>query len=189
MARAFFIDETYLKNYSPLSGNVEIKELYPFVLVTEDIYIQEAIGTSLYNDLITKITADNDLSGYPNELILVGKIRDVVMWYTCYDAIPFLATKLRNIGVVNQTGDNLTTSSDAKENKLRKECKDKGDFYLKRLQAYLCDYESLFPAYDQGTKDDLDPNTSAPTSTSEIAFDRNTHDDIDTRFYRKWLKS
>jgi len=55
---AFFISETYLKDNSPLSRNIDMVELYPFAKTAEEIYIQEAIGTALYDDLIAKIIAN-----------------------------------------------------------------------------------------------------------------------------------
>ena len=188
--KAYFISETYLKDNSPLSGNIDIADIYPHAKTAEDIYIQEAIGTSLYDDLVTKIIADNDLSGYPNELILVKKLRDVLLWYTCYDALPFIATKIRNIGLVNQTGENLSTAEKGNEWALRKICKDKGDFYLKRVQEYLCSYGSLFTAYNCGTNDQIVPNVSTPSVGLDIAFDNrhaiyNRNEGSDVRWFKK----
>lgn len=187
-ARAFFISETYLKDNSPLTANIDVAEIYPFAKTVEDIYIQEAIGTKLYEDLITKINADSTLASYPNELVLVRKIRDAVLWLTIYDALPFIATKIRNIGVVQQAGENLTNADKPNEWALRKECKDKGDFYLERVQRYLCSYHSLFPLYRTNIKDDIYPNVDSPTPNMDIAFD-NDLNNIDTRFARKWLNS
>jgi hypothetical protein len=181
--KVFFIDETYLKDNSPLSGNIDVKEIYPYAKTVEDMYIQEAIGTSLYNDLITKIQADDDLSGYPNELVLVKKIRDVVLWYTVYEALPFISIKVRNIGVVKQTGENLT-SADAKDvDLLQASCKAKGVFYMNRLQGYLCDFGKLFSAYDKGTNDDMDPNLSTPSANCDTAFDKNDQLPDDRYYY------
>lgn len=191
-ARAFFISETYLKDNSPLQGNIDIQELYPFAKIAEQTHIQEAIGTTLYDDLITKINLDNDLSGYPNEKTLCLKIRDAVLWYTCYEAIPFLSVKLRNVGVVKQGGENLEAASSSEVNKLSGICKEKGDFFLKRVQDYLCEFHNLFSAYDTGLNDELNPNVNSPTPGLDIAFDKHdkyNKDDIDTAFYRKWLRS
>lgn len=189
MAHSFFITETYLKDNSPIGGNVDIKDIYPFAKTAEKIYIQEAIGTSLYDDLVTKIAADNDLSGYPNELILARKIREAVLWYTCYEALPFISIKLRNIGAVKQTGDNLESVPYDEIEKLRHECKKKGDFFLQRVQDYLCKYgKSLFTAYGEETSDELSPNMDNPTPSCDIAFDRSLTDDY-REFYRKWIQS
>lgn len=169
--KAYFISETYLKDNSPLSGNIDVSLIYPHAKTAEDIYIQEAIGTSLYDDLVTKILSDSDLSSYPNELVLVKKLRDALLWYTCYDALPFISTRIRNIGLVEQSGDNLTNTEKSNEWALRKICKDKGDFYLKRVQEYLCAYGSLFSAYTCGTNDQIVPNISTPSVGLDIAFD------------------
>jgi hypothetical protein len=59
MANAFFISETYLKDNTPLSRNIDMVELYPFAKTAEEVYIQEAIGTNLYDDLITNTLCFN----------------------------------------------------------------------------------------------------------------------------------
>jgi hypothetical protein len=187
-ARAFFISETYLKDNSPLPANIDVAEIYPFAKTAEDIYIQDAIGTKLYEDLITKINSDSTLASYPDELTLVRKLRDALLWYTIYDALPFIATKIRNIGLVQQAGENLTNADKGNEWALRKECKEKADFYLERVQRYLCSYHSLFPLYRTNTKDDVYPDVDAPGSGLDIAFD-NDLNYIDTKFFRKWLSS
>lgn len=168
--RSIFIDETYLKENASLSGNVDIAELYPYTIIAQDILIQEAIGTSLYLDLQSKISADEDLSGYPNEKILVKKIRSVILWYTIYKALPFLSIKLRNIGVVKQTGENLTSAENQEVKDLRHECKINGDFYLKRVQEYLCEFGNLFPEYEAEVDDEMTPNNQSPTPSCDIAF-------------------
>ena len=183
--KAFFITDTYLKENSPMSGNVDINELYPYAKTAEDIYIQDAIGTSLYDDLKAKIIA-NTLSA--NEIILCKKIREAVLWYTVYDALPFLAIKLRNIGVVKQTGEGHESATREDISYLRKECKNKGDFFLERLQKYLCEFGDLFSEYDNGVDDDLDPNTDSPTPSCDIAFESDITNEY-REYYRKWLKS
>jgi len=188
--KAFFISETYLKDNCPLSGNIDIAELYPHMKAAEDIHIQIAIGTDLYEDLVTKVQADNDLSSYPNELVLVKKIREALMWYICAEALPFIDVKIRNIGLVEQTGENLTTASITKRDHLIKKCKDRGDFYLKLVQTYLCENGDLFPVYQlcscSSCCGKLNPNTNSPSINMDIAFDQN--DRIDTTFLRRYYR-
>lgn len=185
MPNAFFITEQYLKDNSPLSGNVDVKELYPFARTAEDIHIQEAIGECLYEHLISTLT-DSPPSYNSDEVVLMKKIREALVWFTCYDAIPFIGTKLRNVGIVQQTGENLTSATDAKEAYLRKEIKNKADFYLKRIQDYLCENYSKHPQYKCNCSTHaIPPNTNVSTSC-DLAFD-NELQDINTRFVRKWL--
>lgn len=185
MAYAYFISETYLKNNSPLSGNVDMNELYPFAKSAEDTYIQEAIGTKLYDRLISALDASpQNLNS--DERVLMRKIRACLVWYTCYDALPFLATKIRNIGVVKQEGNDIKSASEAEVRDLVKKCKDKGDFYLKLLQMYLCENSSLFPEYNCNNCSELYPNPNVSNS-SDLAVDRSEPENSSANFYRKWL--
>lgn len=174
MAYAIFISERYLKDNSPMGENVDVKEIYPFSKSAEDIYIQEAIGTPLYDRLIEGLTASpQDITA--NEIILLKKIREALMYYTCYDALPFIWARIRNIGVVKQSGDNLEVVSEQEMGYLRKELKNKADFYLKRLQDYLCQNSSLFSEYaGPYSWSDLYPNPNVSNS-SDIAIPRETN--------------
>lgn len=188
-AYAFFISETYLKNNSPLSGNIDIAEIYPFAKTAEDIYIQQAIGTCLYDRLIESLT-NSPPDTTANETILLKKIRKALVWYTAFDALPFLAIKIRNIGVVKQTGENLESSAREDVSYLRNLLKDKADEYMKLVQLYLCENSDLFPEYccSNWTCDKLLPNPNT-SSSSDIAFDRNIKKsgEIDINFVRKWI--
>lgn len=180
---AFFISETYLKDNSPLSRNIDMVELYPFAKTAEEIYIQEAIGTALYDDLIAKIIA-NTLSA--NETILCKKIRSALVWLVIYDAIPFISSKIRNIGVVKQNGENLETSDRSDVSYLRKEAKNKADFYMKLLQGYLCENSDLFTEYCCANWDcsKLFPNTNT-SSSCDLSFDRTQ--EVDIKFLRRYF--
>lgn len=189
MASAFFISENYLKDNSPLSGNIDIKEVYPFAKTAEEVYIQEAIGTRLFDRLVSSLTA-SPKNTTVNEIVLLKKIRSCLVWYTCYDALPFLATKIRNVGLVKQAGDNLESATDQQEIRLEKKCKDKGDFYLRILQNYLCENSNLFPEYrcSGWNCSEITPNQTVSNS-SDLAIDRNDCDNYDTAFARKWLSN
>lgn len=187
MARAFFISEKYLKDNSPIPGNQDMDEIYPFAKSAEETYIQEAIGTRLYERLISSLTASPQ-NTTANEKILMKKIRDVLVWYTVYDAIPFLSIKLRNIGPVKQGGENLTPAEDDPLKRLEKKCKDKGDFYLQMLQKYLCQNGHLFEEYrcSGWGCSELMPNTRV-SNTSGLAIEDRYEDKIDTYYARKYF--
>lgn len=190
MAYAHFISETYLKNNSPVAGNISMSEVYPFCRSAEETYIQEALGSKLYDRLVESLNA-SPKNTTDDETDLLLKVRPAVMWYALYDALPFLDIKIRNIGLVRQGGDNLQNVGREDVSYLRKICKDKGDFYLKRVQDYLCENASLFTQYRGGTwgASDMYPNPNVSNS-SDVAIDRNDptyKGGYDTDFARKWL--
>ena len=187
METAFFISEKYLKDNSPLSGNIDINEVYPFAKSAEETYIQEVVGTRLFNKLISTLNASPQ-DPNADEITLMKKIRSCLVWYTCYDAIPFLATKIRNIGVVKQEGGDLKSASEAEVKDLIKKCWDKGEFYKKLLQMYLCENSSKFPEYNCGGCSELAPNPHI-NNTSDLAIDKNDNDNRNAEYYRKWIKA
>lgn len=193
MATAFFISETYLKDNSPLSGGVNIKEVYPFARTAEEVYIQEAVGSKLFDRLVESLNASpKDTTA--DETTLLKKIRKALVWYTLYDALPFLDIKLRNIGIVRQGGENLQNVGREDITYLRSEIKKKADWYLRRVQDYLCENSDLFSQYRGGNWgcSDLFPNSNVSNS-SDLAIDKNdpsyrkNQGGIDTDFARKWL--
>lgn len=188
MATAHFISETYLKNNSPLSGNVDIGEVYPFARTAEEIYIQEALGTKLFNRLVESLNA-SPKDTTDNEVTLLKKVRSALLWYTIYDALPFLDIKVRNIGVVRQAGENLTSVNRDDVTYLRDQCLGKAKQYMDLVQKYLCENGEDFEQYRGGTWDcsELYPNTRS-FGASDVAIDHNDNkNDIDTDFARKWL--
>jgi hypothetical protein len=52
---ALFIDDQYLKDYTPLGKSVDINEIYPFVEEAQNVYVQDVLGTPLYMDLEYKL--------------------------------------------------------------------------------------------------------------------------------------
>lgn len=182
---AYFISQSYLKSNSPLSGNVDIKELYPFAKIAEDTHIQEAIGTQLYDRLKDSLDASPP-DTTDDETTLLTKIREAVLWYTCFEALPFLAIKLRNIGVVKQTDSNLESATREDVSYLRNLCKTKAEFYMKVLQRYLCENSELFDEYrcNGWNCSEILPSTNVSNSC-DLSFDND--DDIDINWVRKWL--
>lgn len=183
--RAFFISETYLKENSPLSAHTEASELYPFMKGAEDTYIQEAIGTRLFDRLIESLNA-SPKNTTADEKRLLFKIRDALKWYICYDALPFLHIKIRNIGVVKQTGDDMEAADRADISYLLNKCKDKAEFYLRIMQCWLCENSHLFPEYRCGNWkcSELQPNKTIGPNC-DLAFDKN--ECLDEDFAKKWL--
>lgn len=184
MQKAFFIDEVYLKDNSPLSAHIEIKELYPFMKASEDTYIQESIGTKQYKRLIQGVS-NEDLTAIETELLY--QIRDALMWYVCYKSVPFLATKIRNIGVVRQTGETIEPAEDTLIKDQKNTCKGMAEWYLRMMKNWLCENSRSFPLYNCGCGGHADlPANTKPKANCDLAFD-NYEDSINNEFARKWL--
>lgn len=148
MAIAYFITENYIKDNTPLRGNVDPKELVPFIQDAQDMYVRPKLGSALYERLIDGIINNNLTSDEQNLLI---KIRSMLVFYVVYDGLPFLWSKLNNKSTTKASGENLAVNDLNELKYLRKEIKDKAEFYSERLNEWLCDNGNLFTQYTNPT--------------------------------------
>lgn len=152
---AYFVTEDYIKQNSPLTGNVDPEDIFPYVKTAQDIYIKDKLGSALYDELMNAVTANAGSPSVPfttDQITLLKMVRDALVWYSCYEGLPFIAIKMRNKGVIKTAGD-FATNADLTETKyLRADLKEKGDYYIQRVIDYLCKYSSLYPNYTVGNQ-------------------------------------
>lgn len=159
----YFITENYIKSKTPITQNVDVNEITPFIATVSDMRIQPILGTYFYNDILTKYNAQT-LSA--DETTLVSKIQPVVAWYSASDAVFALTYQLKNKGLQKQSGDNS-------ESVTREEVGDgieyyhsKAAFYEQRLRIWLKENKTLFSNFtsSDNTDSDMKPNTSTEDS-------------------------
>ena len=97
-----FVSETYLKTITPVNNTVDATELSPWIEAAERQFGRELLGTDLYDDIKIKFDAQT-LSASETALVLI--IKKALAFRTLQISIPFLAIKIRNIGVVIQSTD------------------------------------------------------------------------------------
>lgn len=145
---AFFISESYLKEMSVINENVDFKMLKPTIIMVQDIYIQQILGTPLYNDLKTKIIADNTLATYPNEKALIDNyIAKALIWYVKMESTLEFKFRYMNKGILVNSSENGQPADTQDLKMLQDECKVKAERYSQLLTDYLKDNQTLFPKY------------------------------------------
>lgn len=181
---AIFIDDEYLKTYSPLGKSIDVDEIYPFVENAQDIYTQDVLGTPLYIDLAYKLFTGVTYSSVESNLVDICS-KSLCYW-TVYLALPHLYLRIRNAGVVKSQSEN-TQNSDLGELKyLKEEMKNLAEFWNQRAVNFLCENSSSFPLYNAAS-DDMYP--SGTQYDSDIYLDDRytdlTFDEL--KFLKKYL--
>ena len=183
---AIFISEVWLKDNTPIPTNMDVKEIYPFYKLAQDKYIRDVLGDKLYNSLSLAIIATKGSPVIPlsaDELTLLELLRQTLGYYCVYEAMPFLATKIKNIGI-NSTADDKQINADVSRVKeLRNEVLNNAEYYMVRVEKYLCKYHHLYPDY-VFTNDDVNPNKNAGYSC-DLYIDP---DFIDEKFVRQYYR-
>ena len=114
MAYVLFISEQKLKESTALNLSVDSNLLLPYILQSQRLYIETALGTQLYDklkDLITAGTIGN-VANAAYKTLLDDYISFVLVNYSLWHAIPFLRFKIENGNIyskTSETGNSLTT--------------------------------------------------------------------------------
>ena len=179
----YFIDETYLKRQTTISGNFDVVELVPFILQAQDMHIQELTGSELYNELLAAIQNSTVTS---DQATLLALIRPALAYYTAVEAMPSCSLKIRPKGVVKGEGDGVTSATIEEIEYLRGNYRVTAEFHGQRVKHHLRTNVAKFPAYYRLTaQTDIAPNDTA--YTMPIAFDDEGMNKNEKDFYRRWL--
>ena len=160
--RQLFFDENFLKENSEIDENVDMKLLNPTIWRCQIQYIQNVLGTKLYDKLLADIQADT-LAG--NYLILVDEYCAAALQYwVMYEVQIPLLFKFRDKSVSTKNSNNSTPISTKELSRIENRFKDKAEFFTERVSDYLRANDELFPEYD--TEDEYDetrPHDGKPT--------------------------
>lgn len=146
MALVLFVSEDYLKSFSVINDNVEMKQITPLIDKVQDQRILPAIGTGLFEQLKTQIAA-NTLTAL-NTTLLDDYIAKAVLWWTMYEAPIFFNYRFMNKGVMVKNSDNSRPADMAELNDLRGLFKSDAEFYTEKIILYLVENSNDYPLYD-----------------------------------------
>lgn len=149
MDEYLFISEEYLKDNSIINNNVDYKNLRSTIIMAQDIYLQEKLGTPMYEDLCTKGLA-NTFSA--DEISLIKKyIQKTLLWYVLMDSTPEFKFKYMNKGVMVKSSDNSQGAETKDIMMLMDHWRVKAEQYAELLTKYLRLNISKFPKYYEYT--------------------------------------
>lgn len=185
MADILFIKESYLKELSVINDNVDMKILKPTIIMVQDLYLQKILGTPLYNDLKTKITADPTLATYPNELLLMDSyISKCLVWYIKMEATMEFKFRYMNKGVMVKSSENSQSADTGDLKMLMDKWRQNAETYAQLLTDYLRFNVATFPKYYEYTNTGMIPNVKNYTaniflndySNADYVIKRGTND-------------
>ncbi len=186
MANAEFISIEYLKKETVISGNVDVEELKPHVIVAQEMYIQDLLGSNLYNTLVAEIIADTVTA---ENIILLNKIAPALSYYTFYIAMPFLMIKVKNKGLLKSSDPNTGSNSiELREMTfLQEKVLNYAEFHGERLVRFLCNNSADYPTYlNSGTDPDM---VARGTAYTDFGFyiDNTISTEEERKILRKYL--
>ena len=167
MTESLFISEDFLKNNSVINGNVDYDLLKPTIIMAQDFYIQEILGTNLFEDLVSKIQS-NTLNS--DETILIQKyIQKTLMWFVLMESTLDFKFRLMNKGVMVKSSENSQPADTKELLMLMDNRRNKAERYAELLTKYLTFNMKKFPNYRTTTLTGM--NASSTNYTTGIYLD------------------
>lgn len=147
--KILLISEQTLKNETILNDNVGAEYIMPAIETSQDIYLQQLIGTMLLDKLYNLIdtnTINNDENAHYKTLI-DDYITNYLKYKVLSEIVIPLAYKYRNAGIVQTTGDHYNNSPMKDAVLVQNHYELRANFYAQRLTQYLNANADLFPEY------------------------------------------
>ena len=140
MDTILFINQSYIADNSEVQNDVEIKKIYKSLKFVQKTYIQQMLGTDLYEDLQAEIKAysTSGTSMTASYTVLLEEfIQPIVLNYAIFKALPHLQYTITNRSVVTKNSDN-TDSIDLDVLKfLQNEYKSQADQLVNQAILYI----------------------------------------------------
>jgi hypothetical protein len=135
MSVALFINEQYIKDNSPINGNVDDKYIRSTIILCQKVYILPILGTALYNEISTQINSGN--VNQDNTTLLNDYLVDVLLYYVLCEGIALFTYKIENKSVVKKNSENSSPIDSEEVAMLRDMYKDKAEYFAERTTKYL----------------------------------------------------
>lgn len=143
------ITEQKLKDNTPINENVDTSELRFSIQMAQNIFLQETLGTRLYNFILDLVeTGDIDLAqNVDYKELLKQYIQPMLIQYSYYLALDNFWVKFVNIGLQNMRSEQGTPIDLKGLTYLKSNARDNAQFLDNLMRRYLVFNSWKFPQY------------------------------------------
>jgi hypothetical protein len=170
MNKVLLISEDTLKTYTAINENVQSDELRFCILQAQDIFLQETLGTNLYDTMLGLVdTNDINAPGYVNYKNLLDRyIQPTLITYSYYLGMTNFYVKWVSVGLVQNRSEQGTNIDHKTFQYLKTDAKNQAEFNDNLLRRHLIFKSALYPEYNSGNLNDgqLPPIPATPFQSS-----------------------
>ena len=163
MATVLFINRTDLVRNSILDGYVDTDKFIQFIKISQQINVQNYLGSKLYDKFTTIIgNGDIDTGAFSDYKTLLNEyIQPMLIWFAQVDYIHFAAYQINNGGVFKHTSENAETVNKGEVDYLVEKARNYAEWYSRRFIDHMAFNQSKFPEYTTNNNDDIFPSYDA----------------------------
>jgi hypothetical protein len=162
MATVLFINRTDLVRNSIIDGNTDTDTFIQYIKLSQQIDIQQIIGTKMYDGLTNAIVAGIDLPENARwKTILDNYIVSMLIWYAQANYIPFCAYQIKSGGIYKHTSENAQNVDKNEVDFLVEKARTNADWYSRRFIDFMSFNQATYPEYTNNINDDIYPSHDA----------------------------
>ena len=162
MATALFISRTDLVKNSIIDGNTDTDLFIQYVKISQEIHIQNYLGTKLYDKISNDIINDTLTGDYLT--LVTDYIQPMLIHYAMVDYLPFAAYQVKSGGIYKHSSENSETASKEEVDYLVQKERDFAEYYTRRFVDYICFDSTKFPEYLDNQDSDVYPDKNVSGS-------------------------
>lgn len=140
----YFITENYLKTNTPITANVDVTDVTPYIATQAQLRVMPILGTTFFNYMLEVY---NDQTATNDEETLIKFIQPIVAWRSAEDAVFGLTYQLKNKGLQTQNGDFSSSVSQREVAFGMEHYAQKAAFFEQRLIRYLIKNRNLYTEF------------------------------------------
>ena len=137
-------NEEYLKEYSLLPLNFNVKEIWNFVPLTEQLHIVPIIGKELYNELLDQVENNTVTPANASLLLEIYPFEGLALMEVC---MPYLAMHISEVGLTLGKSENSDSASIDHINYLTNYVRSQMEPLKSKLISFLKNNKDLYPLY------------------------------------------
>lgn len=167
---ALIVTERWIKASGLINENTDPKILTPIIVAVQDEYIHPLLGTDLYDEIISQVTADTVSAD--NQTLLDNYVLNCVLWYVHCEASPALQYRYMNKGVMSKNSENSQPVDLGVLKYAMDKWKNRAEMYAQRTTKFLKANTTTYPKYIANTdENDIQPNRNNYTTTIYLPDD------------------
>jgi hypothetical protein len=161
MAYALLISTEDIKRFTISNGNLDADDFIEYIKISQDITIQNYLGSKLYQKLQELILSDDiNASGFTDyKYLLTTYIKPMLVHWAMVYYLPFAAYTLNNKGLFKHTSENATNVEKAEVDFLVEKERDIAESYTQRFIDFMSFNTSTYPEYNSNSNSDVNPDT------------------------------
>ena len=143
-SETLLISEDLLKLWSPISKNVGVDRIFPFVTLGQEYYLVPVLGQPLKEELQHQIFEDS--LNEENKALII-KIAPALAFWTSYLALRGLAYSFTQKGISQEKSENSQPVSEKELGEFELNLKNQAEMYTELLIKYLCHCKDIYPLW------------------------------------------